>query len=175
VVYVARSEWSIQRQPTDGTGDISVSAQDFPAAEYSSADAGTDREKDRVARAAGSAAPGLPQNVRGPVAVDRDVCVRTERGTQLMEQRIIIPPWNIRSPDGATGGAIESGHTNAERFAPMLRSESLELLSDQGADLGSLAAGYRDILPKGYLTIIGERGYRELGAAEVDSCESHLA
>jgi hypothetical protein len=56
----------------------------------------------------------------------------------------------------------------------MLRTESLQLLSDQGPNLGSPAAGYRDILPKGYLTIIGERGYRELAAAEVDPCESYL-
>jgi hypothetical protein len=175
VVCVARREWAIERQPTDGTGDIPVSAQDFPAAEYSSADAGTNSEKDRVARAAGSTAPGLSQNVRGPVAVDGDTNAGAECRSQLVEQRIVISAGDVRSPDGSTCGAIESGHANAGGLALVLRSEPPELLRDQRPHIGSLTARYRDILPKGYFTIIGKRCQRELGAAEVYPCESHLA
>jgi len=98
VVNVARRERTTEREPADRTRDVAVTAQHPAACQNARTDAGANGEEDRVASAASCAPPGLTEDIRGAVAVDRYAFCWTERGAQLVKKRIVIPSRNVWSP-----------------------------------------------------------------------------
>src|SRR5438552_856857 len=138
---VARHEGAIEREPTDCARDIAAATHDAAVRDDSRTNASADRKENRVSGTTGGAAPRFTQNVGSSIAIDGDAHGGTKRGTQLVEQWIVIPAADIWCPDSAALRSVETRHTNACCFTLMLVHQPLETLGDQRSDRGSVPTG----------------------------------
>src|ERR1035437_7491619 len=147
-------ERTVQCQPADGASNVVGATQNPAVNQDACADPRADGEKDRVAATFGNAAPCLPQNVGGPVAIDNnlDTLVR-KRSQDFTAQRVIFPAGNIRRPNFAGLGITDARDRDAdgcdaESFGTGGGQQGLQFLANQSTHRSALAAFQRhDALP----------------------------
>src|SRR5687768_7283845 len=161
MLHETRRKGAVEGKPANRASDISLAANDAAAGKNSRADSSGYREKDRVAQPARRPSPRLSQDIRRPVAVDYDAST-VGRGGKLLAKRVVLPPWDVGSPNGSQRSAIESRNANACSAASVVHHEITDALRDQGADRSTGAPGQRHAVPVQKLAIVAEGCDREL-------------
>jgi hypothetical protein len=155
-------------------------AEHAPVDEQSRPDARADGEEHGVARTLRCATPRLTEDVGGAIAVDHHRQVVAECGAQLVAQRIVIPPRDVRRPHRARRRAVDAGHRDADgvdvgeplhaRLRPCRRTP----VGDERGHLGAAATVERHAVVVQRLARVVEHRRGELRPTEIHPDHRHF-